>query len=96
MSEFKNLTKIIESYKKLETELSNINDTSKIAELSKKFSDMTPLVTQIMYLEKIEKELVDVESLVSSSDKELRDIAFIEKEKLQNQIEKQKMKLKFY
>ena len=85
MSEFKNNYKnILDNYHKLENELANINDTKKIAELSKKFSDMTPLVNKITYFEKIEKELVDVEDLISSSDKEIRDVALTEKDTLQN------------
>ena len=95
MSEFKkNYKNILDNYHKLENELANINDTKKIAELSKKFSDMTPLVNKITYFEKIEKELVEVEDLISSSDKEIRDVALSEKDTLHNEIEKTKNEIK--
>ena len=85
---------ILENYKKLENELANISDSKKIADLSKKFSDMTPLVDKITYLYKVEKELLDLEDLVSSSEKELKEMAVAEKGNLQSEIEKTQNEIK--
>ena len=85
---------ILENYKKLENELANINDSKKIADLSKKFSDMTPLVNKITYLYKVEKELLDLEDLLSSSEKELKEMAIAERGNLQSEIEKTQNEIK--
>ena len=85
---------ILENYKKLENELVNTTDPKKIADLSKKFSDMTPLVKKITHLYKAEKELLDIEELVSSPEKELKEMAITERGNLQSEIEKTQNEIK--
>ncbi len=77
---------ILATYKELEIELSSNPDSRKIAELSKKFSEMTPLVDKIRIFEKFKKELNDVVDLVDSEDGDLKEIALVEKKTLEKNI----------
>ena len=77
---------ILATYKELEIELSSNPDSRKIAELSKKFSEMTPLVDKIRIYEKFKKELNDVVELVDSEDGDLKEIALVEKKTLEKKI----------
>ena len=86
MSEKKSYENIISTYEKLEHQLSNNIDTAKIAELSKKFSDMTPLVEKIKKYEKFNKELLDLEDLCSSEELDLKNMALLDKGDLKEKI----------
>ena len=86
MSEKKSYENIISTYEKLEHQLSNNIDTAKIAELSKKFSDMTPLIEKIKKYERFKKELLDLEDLCSSEDLEIKNMALVEKGDLKEKI----------
>ena len=77
---------ILATYKELEIELSSNPDSRKIAELSKKFSEMTPLVDKIRIYEKFRKEHSDVVDLVDSEEGDLKGIALVEKKTLEKKI----------
>ena len=77
---------ILATYKELEIELSSNPDSRKIAELSKKFSEMTPLVDKIRIYEKFRKEHSDVVDLVDSEEGDLKEIALVEKKTLEKKI----------
>ena len=78
---------ILAAYRELEKELSSNPDSRKIAELSKKFSEMTPLVEKIKKYEKFRKELADTEDLINSEEGEIKEIAVTEKMTLEKNIE---------
>lgn len=78
---------ILATHKELEKELSNNPDASKIPELSKKFSDMLPLVEKIKDYEKFKKELFDVSELINSNDFEIKEEALAERKILEKKID---------
>ena len=82
------LDQILKNYAEIEKELaSNLgDDPKKYAKLSKKFADLGELVSKIKDFNKFKKELDDLDSLLESDDDEMKEFAFIEKEKLQKEI----------
>ena len=79
---------ILKNYLDIENELAgNLgDDPKKYAKLSKQFSDLGELVSKIKDFKKYKKELEDLDTLLVSDDSDMKDFAFIEKEKLQNDI----------
>ena len=81
------LDQILKNYAEIEKELAgNLgDDPKKYAKLSKKFADLGELVSKIKDFNKFKKELDDLDSLLESDDDEMKEFAFIEKEKLQKE-----------
>ena len=88
-------TQILKNYNDIETKLSSGNlDSKKYAQLSKEFSELTPLANKIKRVEKLSIELSDLDELLMSDDTEMIKVAKFEKEKLTNEVNKLNAEIK--
>ena len=86
---------ILKNYNDIETKLSSGNlDSKKYAQLSKEFSELTPLANKIKRVEKLSIELSDLDELLMSDDTEMIKIAKFEKEQLTNEVNKLNAEIK--
>jgi len=86
---------ILKNYNDIETKLSSGNlDSKKYAQLSKEFSELTPLANKIKRVEKLSIELSDLDELLMSDDTEMIKVAKFEKEKLTNEVNKLNAEIK--
>ena len=71
------LDQILKNYAEIEKELAgNLgDDPKKYAKLSKKFADLSELVSKINDFNKFKKELDDLDSLLESDDDEMKEFA---------------------
>ena len=75
------LNDILENFSNLEEKLNNLNsnDFSDYAKLSKEYSDLKPLIEKINNFFKYEKEVKDLDELLTSEDDEIKAEAVNEK-----------------
>ena len=86
---------ILKNYNDIETKLSSGNlDSKQYAQLSKEFSELTPLANKIKRVEKLSIELSDLDELLMSDDTEMIKVAKFEKEKLTNEVNKLNAEIK--
>ena len=86
---------ILKNYNDIETKLSSGNlDSKKYAQLSKEFSELTPLANKIKRVEKLSIELSDLDELLMSDDTEMIKVAKFEKEQLTNEVNKLNAEIK--
>ena len=86
---------ILKNYNDIETKLSSGNlDSKKYAQLSKEFSELTPLANKIKRVEKLNIELLDLDELLMSDDTEMIKVAKFEKEQLTNEVNKLNAEIK--
>ena len=86
---------ILKNYNDIETKLSSGNlDSKKYAQLSKEFSELTPLANKIKRVEKLSIELLDLDELLMSDDTEMIKVAKFEKEQLTNEVNKLNAEIK--
>ena len=86
---------ILKNYNDIETKLSSGNlDSKKYAQLSKEFSELTPLANKIKRVEKLSIELSDLDELLMSDDTEMIRVAKFEKEQLTNEVNKLNSEIK--
>ena len=86
---------ILKNYNDIETKLSSGNlDSKQYAQLSKEFSELTPLANKIKRVEKLSIELSDLDELLMSDDTEMIKIAKFEKEQLTNEVNKLNAEIK--
>ena len=86
---------ILKNYNDIETKLSSGNlDSKKYAQLSKEFSELTPLANKIKRVEKLSIELSDLDELLISDDTEMIQVAKFEKEQLTNEVNKLNAEIK--
>ena len=86
---------ILKNYNDIETKLSSGNlDSKKYAQLSKEFSELTPLANKIKTVEKLSIELSDLDELLMSDDTEMIKVAKFEKEQLTNEVNKLNAEIK--
>ena len=86
---------ILKNYNDIETKLSSGNlDSKQYAQLSKEFSELTPLANKIKRVEKLSIELSDLDELLMSDDTEMIKVAKFEKEQLTNEVNKLNAEIK--
>ena len=86
---------ILKNYNDIETKLSSGNlDSRQYAQLSKEFSELTPLANKIKRVEKLSIELSDLDELFMSDDTEMIKVAKFEKEQLTNEVNKLNAEIK--
>lgn len=86
---------ILKNYNDIETKLSSGNlDSKQYAQLSKEFSELTPLANKIKTVEKLSIELSDLDELLMSDDTEMIKVAKFEKEQLTNEVNKLNAEIK--
>ena len=86
---------ILKNYNDIETKLSSGNlDSRQYAQLSKEFSELTPLANKIKRVEKLSIELSDLDELLMSDDTEMIKVAKFEKEQLTNEVNKLNSEIK--
>jgi len=86
---------ILKNYNEIETKLSSGNlDSNQYAQLSKEFSELTPLANKIKRVEKLSLELNDLDELLMSDDDEMIKVAKVEKEELTNEVRKLNSEIK--
>ena len=86
---------ILKNYNDIETKLSSGNlDSRQYAQLSKEFSELTPLANKIKRVEKLSIELSDLDELLMSDDTEMIKVAKFEKEQLTNEVNKLNAEIK--
>ena len=86
---------ILKNYNDIETKLSSGNlDSKQYAQLSKEFSELTPLANKIKTVEKLSVELSDLDELLMSDDTEMIKVAKFEKEQLTNEVNKLNAEIK--
>ena len=86
---------ILKNYNDIETKLSSGNlDSRQYAQLSKEFSELTPLANKIKRVEKLSIELSDLDELLMSDDTEMIKVAKFEKEQLTNEVNKLSAEIK--
>ena len=86
---------ILKNYNDIETKLSSGNlDSKRYAQLSKEFSELTPLANKIKRVEKLSIELSDLDELLMSDDTEMIRVAKFEKEQLTNEVNKLNSEIK--
>jgi peptide chain release factor 1 len=75
------LNEILENFSNLEEKLNNLSSDnfSDYAKLSKEYSDLKPLIDKINHLFKCEKEVKDLDELLTSEDEEIKVEAINEK-----------------
>ncbi len=95
MSLDKKFDQILKNYNEIETKLSSGNlDSKQYAQLSKEFSELTPLANKIKMVEKLSLELSDLEELLMSDDSEMIKVAKLEKEQLTNEVSRLNSEIK--
>lgn len=67
--------KLLEEYEKLTTELSGVTDSSSLAKLGKRQTELLPVVEKIQKIQKLEADLEDNKKLLESGDAELAALA---------------------
>jgi len=86
---------ILKNYNDIESKLSSGNlDSKRYAQLSKEFSELTPLANKIKRVEKLSIELSDLDELLMSDDTEMIRVAKFEKEQLTNEVNKLNSEIK--
>ena len=86
---------ILKNYNDIETKLSSGSlDSKQFAQLSKEFSELTPLANKIKRVEKLSIELSDLDELLTSDDTEMIKVAKLEKEQLTNEVNKLNSEIK--
>ena len=86
---------ILKNYNDIESKLSSGNlDSKRYAQLSKEFSELTPLANKIKTVEKLSIELSDLDELLMSDDTEMIKVAKFEKEQLTNEVNKLNAEIK--
>ena len=96
MSLDKKFQQILQNYKEMENKLSKVNfdNPKQFAQISKEFSDLTPIANKINKIIKFKSELDDLSELIDSDDEEMREEAKIEKNNLLSEILKLEEELK--
>ena len=92
------LEKLSERYWKLEEELSKpevIKDVKKYRELSREHKELSELFETYQEYKKLQKELRDTKELLKSSDKDIRELAQEELERIQKKLSELEERLKF-
>ena len=91
------LEKLSERYKKLEEELSKpevLKDREKFKELSKEHKDLTEIYETYLEYKKTQEEIKEAKELLRSQDRDIRELAQEEVERLKGKIGKLERKLK--
>ena len=89
------LEKIIEKYKELEIKLNaSIKDQEEFIRVSKEYSDLKPIISNINKFNDLNKEIKDLQNLVMGDDDEISQIAKKELQEVQEQFELAKINLK--
>ncbi len=91
------LEKLSERYKKLEEELSKpevLKDREKFKELSKEHKDLTEIYETYLEYKKAQEEIKEAKELLRSQDRDIRELAQEEVERLKGKIGKLERKLK--
>ncbi len=98
MSFTKKLDNLVKHYEELRNHLASgvMSDQHEFARLSKEYSDLTPVIDSIAVIRQTEKEIEDLESLISDSttDSEMRELAFSELQDLKQKLPEQELDLK--
>jgi len=92
------LEKLSERYRKLEEELSKpevIKDVKKYRELSREHKELSELYDTYQEYKKLQKELRDAKELLKSPDKDIRELAQEELERIQKKLSELEERLKF-
>lgn len=92
------LEKLSERYRKLEEELSNpevIKDVKKYRELSREHKELSELYETYQEYKRLHKELKDTKELLKSPDKDIRELAQEELERIQKRLSELEERLKF-
>lgn len=76
--------------------VSTVSDPQEFAKISKEYSDLTPVVEAITLLKHTEKEIENLELLLAdpTTDKEMRDLVFLELQELKTQLPERELSLK--
>ena len=91
------LENILDKFNDLEIKINSLNkdDYKELANLSKEYSDLKPLVEKINLFLKLKIEFRDLDDLLKSDDSELKSEAEKEKLELTNKINKLESEIKF-
>lgn len=93
------LDKLVEKYKKLEEELSKpevIQDVKKFKELSKELKELQETYELYEKYKKLQRELQEAKELLRSQDKELRELAQEEIERINEELKKVEEELQYH
>ena len=91
------LENILDKFNDLEIKINSLNkdDYKELANLSKEYSDLKPLVEKNKFILKLKIEFRDLDDLLKSDDSELKSEAEKEKLELTNKINKLESEIKF-
>ena len=93
------LDKLVEKYRKLQEELSKpevVQDVKKFRELSKELKELQETYELYEKYKKLQKELKETKELLRSGDKELRELAEEELERLNEELKKVEEELQYH
>ncbi len=93
------LDKLVEKYQKLQEELSKpevVQDVKKFRELSKELKELQETYELYEKYKKLQKELKETKELLRSADKELRELAEEELERLNEELKKVEEELQYH
>ena len=94
---FEDLTEVVERFERLETDLSNpevIKDQKRYQQAARQHSELAKIVSAYRRLQKLKEDREGMEDLLEDADSEIREMAGVEAENLDEQIEATQEELK--